>query len=212
MKPIVRKEEQAALPRIVVGKRLAQILSELFNPLVVALPTFLGIALVTAPDLLHALLWWVVTVLGVSIAPTLFVLRGVRSGRYTDHHVSVREQRLVPLLFGAACVVIAFILLLALHASRPLIATMTAVIVVVLLATLITRFWKISLHLVGIAGAVTAYTLLFGPLFLFLSPLALLAGWARWRVGAHTPWQAVAGVALAVSLTTGIFWLWRIVP
>ncbi len=212
MKSIMRKEEQATTPHVAMGKRLAQVLSEIFNPLFVALPTLLGIARVSAPDLPHALLWWVVAVLGVSIAPTLFVLRGVRSGRYTDHHVSVREQRLVPLLFGAACVVITFILLLALHASRPLIATMTAVIVVLLLATLITRFWKISLHLVGITGAVTAYTLLFGPLFLFLSPLVLLVGWARWRVGAHTPWQAAAGVALAVSLTTGIFWLWRIVP
>jgi hypothetical protein len=145
VKPVVKQEEQITPQRAAVGKRLAQILSELFNPLVVALPTFLGIARVSAPDLLHALLWWVVAVLGVCIAPTLFVLRGVRSGRYTDHHVSVREQRLIPLLFGVACVVIAFVLLLALHAARPLIATMTAVIVVLLLATLITRFWKISL-------------------------------------------------------------------
>jgi membrane-associated phospholipid phosphatase len=109
-------------------------------------------------------------------------------------------------------VVIAFVLLLALHAARPLIATMTAVIVVLLLATLITRFWKISLHLVGVTGAVTAYTLLFGPLFLVLSPLVVCVGWARWRVGAHTPWQAVAGTVLAGSLTVVIFWLWHVLP
>jgi membrane-associated phospholipid phosphatase len=187
-------------------KRLARGISEIFNPLFVALPTFLVIALASAPDALHALLWWIVVGLGTSVAPYLFVLRGARRGRYSDHHVSIREQRFIPLLFGAAAATIAFVLLLLLHASRSLIATVTAVIVVLIIATAITRYWKISLHLVGMAGAVTVVVLLFGPLFLLLLPLVVIVAWARWQVGAHTLLQALAGTALAVSVTLVLFW------
>ena len=82
--------------------QLAHIISQVTNPLFVALPTFLLVALHTAPDTLHALLWWAVIVVGISVVPFVFILCGVRRGDYTDQHLSVREQRLIPLLFGLA--------------------------------------------------------------------------------------------------------------
>jgi hypothetical protein len=188
--------------------RLARDISEISNPLFVALPTFLVIALASAPNVLQALLWWIVAVAGISVTPYLFVRRGVRKGRYSDHHVSKREQRFVPLVLGTTATAIAFVLLIALHASRVLIATMIAVIVVLIIATAITHYWKwkISLHLVGVAGAVTVVVLTFGPLWLLLSPLVAMVAWARWKVGAHTLLQAVAGMVLAVGATVFIFW------
>ena len=192
-------------------KRCAHMLSEISNPLFVALPTFGVIAWMTAPDVLHAFLWWLIAVGGISLAPFFFVLRGVRKGRYSDRHVSKREQRLVPLLFALGCVVLAFLLLFFLGASRPLVATVTAVLVALLCAALITRFWKVSLHLVGMAGAVTVFCLLFGPRALLLTPLVLLVGWARWQVRAHTVLQACVGAGLAVVVTVGVFWLFGII-
>lgn len=188
------------------GERLAQIVSNVTNPLFVALPTFLLIALSTSPDTPHALLWWAIIAAGVSIAPLLFVRRGVRRGKYSDHHVSIREQRFVPLLFGLGCMLIVFLLLFLLAASRALITAVIAVIVTCILALIITRYSKISLHLVGMAGAVTVCVLLYGPLCLLLTPLVLLVGWARWRVQAHTIGQAIAGTILAVSVTVLLFW------
>jgi membrane-associated phospholipid phosphatase len=74
----------------------------------------------------------------------------------------------------------------------------------------ITTRWKISLHLVGITGAVTVLALLFGSLALILTPLVPLVGWARWQVRAHTAAQAVAGTALAVAIAVGTFWAFGI--
>ncbi len=184
--------------------RLAHLISVVTNPLFVALPTSLLVALYSAPDVLHALLWWVVTVVGMSVAPFLFIRRGVARGHYSDPHVSIREQRFVPLLFALGCTIIVFILLLALHASNALIATVVAVLVVGVITIVITRYWKISLHLVGMAGSVTVLVLIFGPLCLLLSPLVVLVGWARWQVRAHTLLQALAGTVLAVSVTIGM--------
>ena len=187
--------------------RLAHIISEVANPIFVAPLIFFAIAVRTAPDIQHALLWWVITVVGISAAPLLFILRGVRLGHLSDHHVSIREQRLVPLLFALGCVICVFIILLLLHASYPLLATVIAVLTTGIIGTVITRYWKISFHLVGMAGAVTVLWILFGPLAALLTPTVPLVAWARWRVGAHTPLQALAGTVLAMSVTLGTCWL-----
>lgn len=100
-------------------------------------------------------------------------LRGVLQGRSSDHHVSICEQRPLPLLFVIGCMSLAFVLLAVLHASRVLIATAIAGIVASNLSLLITRYWRISLRLVGIAGAVTIPVLL--PVWPALS-LALAPG------------------------------------
>jgi hypothetical protein len=65
---------------------------------------------------------------------------------------------------------------------------MTAIIVSCLVALLITQFahWKISLHMVGITGAITTLGLVMGSPFFLLAPFAVIVGWARWRVHAHT--------------------------
>jgi hypothetical protein len=197
--------EKEIFASVETKNRFALFLSNIANPFFGAIPTFLLIAFKTAPSIGLALLWWGVTVVGGSFAPLLFVGYGVRRGIYTDRHVSRREQRLVPLLFGIGCIITVLLLLLLLHASLAMIATLVAVIVALAIATVITTFWKISFHLVGVAGAVTAIWLIFGPIFLLLAPLVVLVAWARWQVRAHTPLQALAGPVLAVAVTVATF-------
>ncbi|GHO51037.1 hypothetical protein [Ktedonospora formicarum] len=190
------------------GERIAHYISDIFNPLFVAAPTFLVAALMSAPDLLHAFLWWGIVIVGVSILPYLFIARGVRQGKYTDKHVSRREQRLVPVLFALVCMTVSFFILVLLQASRPLLGTTVAMLISLILALVITSVakWKISLHMIGISGACTMLVVFFGPLFLLLTPLAPLIGWARWKVGAHNVLQACAGTLLAVMVTLVTFW------
>jgi uncharacterized protein DUF6545 len=198
----VRGEESTPNER---ANQVARIVSEVANPLFVALPTFLIVALHTAPSWQEATLWWIVTTIGISAAPLLFVYQGVRRGRYSDHHLSVRTQRLVPLVVGLLCAALALVLLLILQASPTLLATVAAVLVCGICTLAITTRWKISFHLVGAAGAATVLTLLFGPVGLVLVPFVVLVGWARWQLQAHTVAQALAGTALAVVITVGMF-------
>ena len=209
-KDVPQRSMKKTLDTRTTGLRLAELISNISNPLFVAVPTFLIIALLTAPDVPHACLWWLISILGISVAPFVFVLVGVRKGKLTDQHVSKREQRLVPLLFGLACTLLSLVLLSITGASPVLIATVVAVIVTCAISLIVTRYWKISLHLVGMAGMVTAFVLLLGPRLLVLSPLVLIVGWARWKVHAHTVAQAVAGTFLAVAVTAGVFLLFRV--
>ncbi len=185
------------------GEKLAHIVSIITNPLFIALPLFLAVALKTAPNPARALLWWTIIAVGLTAAPFLFIWIGVRRGHYTDNHVSVRAQRLIPLLFGLLCMSIVFLSLLLLHAALPLIVVLIASLISLTLATIVTQFlkYKLSLHMIGITGAVTTCSLLFSPTFLLLSPLIILVGWARWKVHAHTFLQACLGAGLALVIT-----------
>lgn len=194
------------------AERVAHRISLVANPLFVALPLFLLVAWRTAPVLWQALLWWVVTAAGVTGIPYFFIRRGVRKGTYTDGHVSVREQRLIPLSVGLGGMVMVFLVLILLGAARPYLASLTSALVSLALALAITQLakYKVSLHMVGITGSVAVCSLLFSPWFLLLSPLILLVGWARWQVHAHTILQACLGVVVAVGVTWLTLWLFGV--
>jgi hypothetical protein len=148
---LFQKVGEAPMSALQLGwaDRPASAISAVTNPGVVALPTFLVVALHTAPTIGMGLLWWLITTVGISVAPLLHVSLGVRAGRYTDQHLCLRERRLIPLLVGLAGTGAALAALALLHGSRTLLATVTAVVVGVAIALAITHGlrWKVSLHM-----------------------------------------------------------------
>ncbi len=190
------------------GDRIAYWLSQITSPFVVGLGVFGYVALSTASTVTEGLQW--LTVIGVGLlVPFGCIWWGIKKGKLTDIHVSRRSERLVPLLVGLMSLGGMLAGLLLLSASRPLVATLVAVIVSYAAATLITQVakYKISLHIDSAAGAVTVCYLLASPIFLALSPLVVLIAWARWKLEAHSPLQAICGAALAVAVTVTTFWL-----
>ncbi|OLT24434.1 hypothetical protein BJF83_24215 [Nocardiopsis sp. CNR-923] len=61
-------------------------------------------------DVTPAAVWAAVFVLFCAVIPMGFVIAGVRTGRWTNHHVPDRAHRRWPLVVGAASVA-AFVLL-----------------------------------------------------------------------------------------------------
>ena len=174
MAPLVDPREQAekGLSSLSTpGDRFAYWLSQISSPFVVGLGVFGYVALSTASTVTEGLQW--LTVIGVGLlAPFGYIWWGVKSEKVTDLHVSRRSERLVPLLVGLMALGGMQAGLLLLSASRPLVATLVAVIVSFALATLITNVakYKISLHIDSAASAVTVCCLLASPVFLALSP------------------------------------------
>lgn len=190
------------------GDRFAYWLSQITSPFVAGLGVLGYVSLSTASTLTEGLQW--LAVIGVGLAvPFGVVWWGVKKGKWTDIHISRRSQRLVPLLVGLVALGGMLAGLLLLSASRPLVATLVAVITSFSLATLITQVakYKISLHVDSAAGAVAVFCLLASPYFLALTPLVVLIAWARWKLGAHSPLQAISGAALGVAVTVTTFWL-----
>ena len=69
----------------------------------------------------------------------------------------------------------------------------------------ITLTWKISFHAAVAAGALGILALAFGQAALLAAPLLGLIGWARVRLGAHTPAQVYAGVLIGGPIVAAAF-------
>lgn len=187
-----------------VWRDLARILSTIFNPFLTALALFVILADIGAKDTLDFWRLLFVSTFFTSIGPMLYVFWLYAGERISNLEMSVRSER--ELVFSAFVVFDALgaAALWLIHAPRLMIAAMLGYLVSTLIVQYITRYWKISTHAIGITAPLTALTLIYGrqPLpFMVLIPMVC---WARVYLGAHTIWQVLAGVALAIA-TTGFF-------
>lgn len=189
-------------------RRLARLITEVLAPANVGSIVFLLVAWHSTPTILEALRWGLLTVFFTIALPFAFILWGVRRQRFTDHHIRLREQRPQALAVGIGSGLIGLVLLVLLGAPRELIALVVAMATGLSIALMITLFWKMSIHVASVAGAVVIVVLVFGQLFAVLAPVVILVSWARVELGDHTPAQVTAGAAIGASVAGLIFaWL-----
>jgi membrane-associated phospholipid phosphatase len=186
-------------------QRLARLLTEVLAPAPIVATLPIVIAWHSAQTPTQALTAGLLAALFASIIPFGYIIRGVRNGKLTDHHVGIREQRRIPLLFGIASVIVGTSLLAALRAPRELIALIVAMLGGLATSLLVTLRWKISVHTAVAAGASTILTLVFGPTLLATAPLVAAIAWARVEIGDHTPAQTIAGACLGITVAATIF-------
>jgi membrane-associated phospholipid phosphatase len=144
-----------------------------------------------------------------SLVPFAFILRGVRRGTLTDHHVRLREQRVVPLLAGLVSVVAGLALLVLLGAPRDVVALLGAGLAGLAVTLLATLRWKVSVHSAVAAGAVVVLAIALDVRWSVLGVLVAVIGWARVAVGDHTPAQVLAGAGLGSTVAAVVFPLLR---
>jgi hypothetical protein len=184
---------------------LARLVTEVLAPAPTVAVLVALVAWQSTPTAAEAVTWGAIAVLFVSAMPFLYIVRGVRRGGLTDHHVGVRQQRTVPLLVVGASMLAGMIVLAILGAPRDLIALVAAVAVGLASSLLVTLAWKISIHAAMVAGAVTILVLVFGPVALLAVPLVPLVCWARVSVRDHTVAQTLAGAVLGATVAAVVF-------
>ena len=142
-------------------------------------------------------------ILTLCIAPFVPVAYSARTGR-TDldvSDVSKRAPLYVPGLVSYAAGALVFFTL-----NNEIMFLIALAYVCVTLATfLITLVWKISAHTAGIAGPTTALVFVFGTRILPLYALSILMIWSRVKLRAHTLTQAVAGIVVAITITSLVY-------
>lgn len=183
--------------------RAARFLTEAGAPAVVlgVLPVVFAIA--SAPTLASGIGWGLVASLFFAVLPFGYVLRSVRAGRITDHHVGRREQRTRIILVSLAIMVVGFVVLAVGKAPRTLIAFLIGILIEAVLALLVTLAWKISIHSWVSAAGATSLVIVFGPWALIAWPFMAGVGWSRIKLRDHTVAQVAAGT-LAGLVTTAL--------
>ncbi len=175
--------------------RLAWLLSGLLSPFVLV-PLFAGFLIAEISSGRWEFLTLYLVCVGCTVGgPALYVGYNVYSGRITDMHVQLLEQRQAPFLVGLASLAFQTVLLWAIRAPDVLVVYSLAVFLNGAVFTTISLRWKISVHTGGLsaclAGAIAllgwspAWVLLQGPLI-----------WARAHRKRHHFGQGLGGAIL----------------
>lgn len=190
-----------------IGQRrrtVAKVVTEVCSPAVVVVALPLAVAWhATGYRVGPTVFWGLVVAVFSSVLPMAFIVRGARQGRWDGHHVRNREGRLVPLLLGLASTTVGLVILLVGRSPRDVLALDVAMLVTLAACTVITQWWKISLHSAVAGGACATLVLIYGPSLLVTVPVVALVAWSRVVVRDHTVAQVIAG-ALAGPAVGGV--------
>ena len=191
-----------------MSTRLAQIISHLFDPI----PTTLVIGLIgifaTPMSPTERLFWLVlVGVMGVLVGLMLwwFIRQGYVIDAKLTHGQDFHRDRLGVLWIAVGLLVIADLIAWQMGQAEPLWSMLVSLTVLLTVATLITQFYKISLHMIGTASLVTILILQFHSAALLTLLLLPLVAWSRRVLHRHTPAQLLLGTGLAVAIVTTTF-------
>lgn len=179
--------------------RLARIYSNVASPPVMFAVLGLALALHVLPPGL-GMAWAAVYGFFVSLAPILFVLYLLRSGRIVELHMSDTRERHLPYLVAALGSVAVVALLLAFDGPGLLVCLALFNLVTLFTIGIVNLRWLISFHAAAAMAMDAIVALVFGPVAaLALAPLVGLVVAVRLYLRRHTVGQVAAGMLLGAG-------------
>ena len=190
--------------------KTALFISAATSPFVVF--SVVGVATISyyANNLREFFLWNSIFLFLTLIVPLLYILQGVRTGRLTDLHLMLREQRLKPFVVSVVCNILLIVIFYLLELPKPIMILSTILLANEVIFLAITQFWKISIHSATLAGSITTAAVLIDSRFIALYLISPLSIWARVRRHRHNFLQGVAATFLAISISMIIFKLYGV--
>lgn len=187
-------------------ERVANRISDIFNPYYLSAPFLLLVAIGSSRSLAEAFLYWLATALFFSVLPLWDINRRIRLKIVSDAHISKREDRIKPFLFSLACAALGLVAVYLVGAPAAIKAVSWIVVLTGAVITATTVFWKISLHAAGATATAVALIVLFGTIAIPAVLFIPVVFWARLTLNKHTPAQLVAGSFLAAAIAVFVFW------
>ncbi len=195
--------------------KLTQLISILLHPMFMPILA-LHLTLLVLPTLAftlsqNLLLIYGILIFSTMVLPLISIFWLMQKGKVSSLEMSNHKERSLPLFKTVIWMSFGYYLLQNLLFYTPILkAELLGAILIILLAAIISKFWKISLHLLGIGGVVGVFIALqiihgdFLYLLLLFILLSGLLGVARIKQKAHNYAQVYAGflVGLSVELIT----------
>ena len=203
--------------------RLANLVSIIFHPLFLATYLFIAFTLVDPliilpPGYNKIAQWLIVLVVAITtfVIPALSIVMLKFTGNIQSIKLDGRRERLIPFFYISL-----FYGFTAYYFTRQMMvssmseAIFILIAIMIFVAAVITFFWKISIHSLGVGGA-TGFLLMLSMIFPdspthFLLILSLLVSGlvmtARLKLNAHSPAQVYIGYILGLFISFMIiFW------
>jgi len=164
--------------------------------------------MIVVEDKMAALSWALLCILFGMIIPFLYIFFLYRKNKIYDIHIPEKSKRIKPLLFTLLSYITGLIVLYLLGAPLFLKVIFILTIISASMYTIITYYWKISMHASYITFVVITFNILLGPWMLMLLPLIPIVGWARVRAKRHTKPQVLTGAGLASIISFLVYYFY----
>lgn len=179
---------------------LAKTISTVSNTPIIAIIVFtlINYYLLTGKDFISVTS---ISLIFATIIPSIIAFLWVKYKKL-EIDMPRKEDRFYPLLWILSSYLLGVIILYLISAPSITTTLMFCYFTNTLAVLLISLFWKISIHSVGVTGPVAALIYVFGYvslIFLILIPLVM---WSRLYLRRHTFFQVIAGALLGFILTT----------
>lgn len=188
--------------------RAARLFSNVVSPPVMFATLGLALALHATNTIWAGLAWAAVYGFFVALAPILFILQLLRSGRIVELHMTDTRERHLPYLVAVLMSLLVLALVLVLNGPELLFCLSLFNVITLAILGVVNVRWLVSFHATAVSALVTIITLVFGPVpGLLLSPLIPLVVVVRLYLRRHTVAQMLGGILLG---TGSVLALWRL--
>ncbi len=194
--------------------RLSKIISIILHPIFMPI-TALYLTLKLAPSIGFAItpyltFVYLILLFSTIILPLMSVLFLMKKNLISSLEMDDYKERSLPLFIAAIWMVYGYYKLSGILAFAPILsAELLGAIIILFIASVISKYWKISLHMLaagGVVGVLLSLNILFGNL-LFIMVLSLvfagLLGFARLNEGAHNHAQIYTGFLIGFFVQIG---------
>lgn len=192
-----------------MNKKIANYISDLFNPALLALVILLAATYKSDFSAKEVIGWYVTILVLNGLVPTVvyffFTSKGYRFDDSLENKEVHKERIIIFLVLLAITGFELFFMLISNQLYQPLYAVLVGGMVSITIATIISYFWKVSLHSSLITFFVAMVILLFGYTYWPVISLIPLVWWARLSLNKHTIWQLVVGAALSFLIIFLVF-------
>lgn len=188
-----------------IGDRVAKWISIVTTAPILSVVPF--ILLNRAADSNEWLVLSSVTVGFALLLPISVTLLWSKTTRSRGWDIPERRDRIVPLAIGSASYLAGAWVLTRTGGPEISVLLMFCYGTNTLVVLVISLWWKVSVHAMGVMGPTVALLLAFGPIGAMMGLILPVVMWARVCLNKHTMAQVIAGASLGVVLTYGQFML-----
>ena len=172
-----------------------------FHPMTVSLLAFWALIFHNPDTLSNRYLVLFTCLLISNLIPIITVLILKKKGLITDIDASQKEQRILPLTLGVIYSGIGFLILRYLNADMIVQGLMFCYMTNSIITLSITRYWKISIHTMGLTAPFAALWVHGYQFPVLMVIIVICVGISRIILKAHSPAQVFTGAALGFLLT-----------
>ena len=184
-----------------IAKYFSILISIIFHPLIISIYTFFFLIYYNGYKTENNNQIFIVCLLFSTIIPIITVLFLKYKNIISDLDASIKEQRILPLILAVLYSTLGFLSLSYFDANFLIKGLMFCYITNTIITIIITKYWKISIHAMGVTAPISILYISGYHYILIMSMITILVGISRIILKAHNLQQVVAGSILGFILT-----------